>query len=283
MSVAYVVLAHTNAGQVARLVRRLAGDESAVFVHLDRAAGRSFAERFADAIGGAPNVFPVRRRKVHWGHFSVVQATLDCLAAIDAHGFDPAQTLLLSGQDYPIKPVAEIAETLGSKPDLAFVRHWSVPSWRWDSEGGGRLRFERVHFHVPGRGMVRSPLRRSLPGGWTPFGGFYLCSLGRAHRRFVLGLMDEHPERVRYFRRTLVPDELFFPTVLLNSPLRATVVNDHLRFMRWSGGSSPELLGVEFLPELAESPALFARKFDDHADAEVLDRIDRELLGLPRG
>lgn len=241
--VAFVVVAHTNGEQVARLVTALRGEDVAVFVHLDRRAGPGLARRFADRLGSDRNVVQVSRRRVHWGHFSVVEATLDCLDAIRASGLDPGQTVLLSGQDYPIKPMRKVVARLAAEPGRAFVRHWPVPTERWGAEDGGVKRFDHLHIRLPRRGMVRLPLKRPLPRGWAPFGGPALCALGRPHRRLVLELRDERPDLMRYFRRTLVPDELFFPTVLMNSPLRYSVVNESLHYIRWSGRASPDVLG----------------------------------------
>jgi hypothetical protein len=79
----------------------------------------------------------------------------------------------------------------------------------------------------------------------------------------------------------LIPEEIFFQTVLVNSPLRETLVNRALHYTAWPGGPHPKTLGVEDFPTLAASDVLYARKFDVERDSLVLDAIDRELLGLP--
>ena len=85
-----------------------------------------------------------------------------------------------------------------------------------------------------------------------------------------------------FFRRVLIPDELFFQTILLNSPLRDRIVNDNLRYMDWSRPNVPlpAVLGTGDLPQLQQSPALFARKFDVTVDSAILDMIDERILGL---
>ena len=79
---------------------------------------------------------------------------------------------------------------------------------------------------------------------------------------------------MRFFERVLIPDELFFQTLIMNSPLRETVVNDNLRFLDWSREPAPAVLGVHDLDRMIESGKLFARKFDVTVDADVLDRLD---------
>jgi hypothetical protein len=93
----------------------------------------------------------------------------------------------------------------------------------------------------------------------------------------VLRFVREHRRFVRYFRTVDVPDEVFFQTILLNSPLRDEIVDDDLRHVVWEE-HGVALLGPERLDELAASPQLFARKFDVERDPGVLDLIDDRLL-----
>ena len=68
-------------------------------------------------------------------------------------------------------------------------------------------------------------------------------------------------------------------TALLNSPLRDQVANETLHYIEWPGGSHPRTFTTADFDRIAASGKLFARKFDVARDAEILDRIDRELLG----
>jgi hypothetical protein len=85
---------------------------------------------------------------------------------------------------------------------------------------------------------------------------------------------------VRFFRYVDVPDEIFFHTIVLNSPLRDTVVNDDLRYLEWrepelAGG--PALLGESDFDKIMSSGDLFARKFDITVDPDILDMIDAQI------
>lgn len=77
-----------------------------------------------------------------------------------------------------------------------------------------------------------------------------------------------------------MPDEIFFQTIVLNSPLAHTVVNDDLRYLEWrdpalAGG--PAVLGEHDFRKIMSSSKLFARKFDMTQDAEILELIDAEV------
>jgi Core-2/I-Branching enzyme len=275
--VAFVILAHKGPAQIARLVRTLAGPGDVGFwIHLDVRSGSAMASDVTRALDGVEGVHMVDRRPVRWGGWGVVDATLAALEAIETSGEDPAQTVLLTGQDYPIRPPAEIVERLGSLPERAFMRQGPLPRSAWARENGGFDRFTQIHARLPLTSRtVRLPGRRRLPRGLALHGGSQLWSMGRAHRAAVLDFVRDEPRLVRFFRRSLIPDETFFQTVLMNSPLRHTVVADNLHYIRWSGEASPDTLTPRDLPELERSPAMFARKFDDPA---MLDAVDSRLL-----
>jgi hypothetical protein len=76
----------------------------------------------------------------------------------------------------------------------------------------------------------------------------------------------------------LIPDEIFYQTILLNSPLQQTVVNDEVHYIAWPelSGPHPDILGVPDFDRFMATDKLFARKFDATVDSTVLDRIDAE-------
>jgi hypothetical protein len=81
------------------------------------------------------------------------------------------------------------------------------------------------------------PRRRFLPG-LRPYGGSsYWCLSGDAVS-FVHHYVRDHPEFASVFRRVFIPDELFFQTILVNSELRNRIVNDDLRYIRWTATGS---------------------------------------------
>jgi hypothetical protein len=93
--------------------------------------------------------------------------------------------------------------------------------------------------------------------------------------RYISSFAEKKPEAVSFFKHVKMPDEIFVPTVLLNSPLRDTVVGQELHYIDWShGGAHPKTLGSEDYDRIVESGKLFARKFDVRSDAKVLDMLD---------
>jgi hypothetical protein len=111
----------------------------------------------------------------------------------------------------------------------------------------------------------------------VPYGGGAYWCLARPAVEYVYEFLQRNPEYVGFFRHVLVPDEVFFQTILLNSPLRDTIVNDHLRFIDWSEDPGPTILRTEHLPALLGSGKLLARKFDATVDERILDVLDARI------
>jgi hypothetical protein len=277
---AYIILAHKNAGQVVRLVQRLNDGDCAFAVHVDRRSPTSTYRGIEQGLRGLHNVYILPRRKCYWGDFSVVEAALDGLRALLARKIAFDHATLLSGQDYPIKGNEEIARFFGTHVRTSFMSYCEIPCPGWGREGG----LERVrNFYARfGRHRIAIPVRRRFPEGFSAFGRSAWWSLSRESADYVLSFLEMNRPFVRFFRHVGVPDELFFQTVLVNSPLRETIENENLRFVDWSPGPAhghPKILTTGDLEALVESPKLFARKFDVEEDAAVLDALDEHAAG----
>jgi hypothetical protein len=271
--VAYVVLAYHKPEQLGRLVAALGEEDPAgVWVHVDR---RTPSVVFDAMRAAAPGAAFVRRHRAPWGGIGHVLGSLEGLrAALRVPGWNHA--VLLTGQDYPIRPRGEIAARLGVAAERSFMQHFPLPAaGAWEPERGGLDRLERRHLHARGR-VIALPGRRRLPAGLRPFGGSGYWNLSRAACEHVAAAAT--PDALRFFRWAKFPDELVYQTLLMSSPLAATVESDDLRHIEWTPGRpNPDVLGPDALPRLRESPALFARKFDLDEHPDLLDRLDAEL------
>ena len=78
------------------------------------------------AIGGGTIFFVEKREKVYWGAYSIVKATINGFEAIVASNNSYDFINLLSGQDYPIKPLDEIHGFLEANAGKAFMEFYSV-------------------------------------------------------------------------------------------------------------------------------------------------------------
>jgi hypothetical protein len=100
--------------------------------------------------------------------------------------------------------------------------------------------------------------------------------LSRAAVEHIQSFINEHPDYRRYHAYTLIPDELFFHSILAGSDFaqKHEIVNDNLRFMRWTQNDDhPDTLTLTDIPAILASQKLFARKFDITVDPEALERL----------
>lgn len=276
MRYAYIISAYKNLEQVARLVRRLQSDRASFFVHVDKKTDNRDYHALVGSLGDVPSVSFLARHACHWGGFGHVQATLKGIDALAREGAPFDYVILLTGQDYPIKSNEYIERFFDAHAPNSFMGFSPLPSDSW-SPRGGLDRIEKVHLRLHGH-HLEIPFKRRFPSGLRPFGGGAYWCLSRDCIEYVAGFMARRPDFASFFRHVDIPDEIFFQTILLNSELQDTIVNDNLRYIDWTRGSRPAILEVRDFEALRASPKLFARKFDVHQDEAVLDLIDRYLL-----
>jgi hypothetical protein len=290
VKVAYVVLSHRNPGQVLRLVRALAeGPAARVLVRHDP-RGPRLAAPDIEAAGGEPLE---DRIEFEWGGWAQLELILSCLGAAAAR-HDPDWTLVLSGQDYPLRPAAEIEAGLesggidGRLGSVREVERYRPP--RGDDEFFLRCRYlhytrPRAMPHLPGALRPLAYVRelpplvgvRRPPWPRPPLDYFAAADWLTLGRTALAAVLEAAADRalMRHFRRVAVPSESFFASVLLNDRL-LTIERDNRRFAPFSrpGAPHPDTLTSADLERLVASGADFARKFDTEIDARVLDFLD---------
>jgi hypothetical protein len=306
-TVCYYVQSHRDPEQIYRLVRTLrrGSPRAPIVVWHDFARcdldGRPLAE--------LPDVHLLRPpRPQTRGSFSCqTEPYLDVVDWLERQGIAYDWLVNLTAQDYPVKPLPAGEAFLAAATCDGFIRHWDVlsPASPWSRRKArarywyryrrlrpgaepwlrglrALTRFLPVHFYLDYGPLVGTRVWR------PPFGADFRCHGGWAffslRRRAVLYLRDflaAHPEVERHYRGTVAPEESIVQTVLVNSG-RFDLVDDDLRYIDYARAhkGAPRVLTTADLPLLASGRYHFARKFDLAADREVLDRIDRELLGL---
>lgn len=290
MGLCYIILAHTGPDQVGRLAATLAGPGSSVIVHVDRRIDEAPFRRACGASAAGGVVFNPQRSASAWARYGLVEAALSSLELALNH-FDFSHALLLSGQDYPITPEAVREEFFLAAADRSYLS-WSPGEagpppdrsrnerWYWD----GDLRRLQTRYYwiadhslpLPNRWLPFFPPAR-LPAGLRPFQGSQWWNLHRDAAKYCVSHLRGSPELVRFYRRTLIPDEFVFPMTLLNSPYADSIVNEDLRFMSWDA-DHPRVLGPSDLEALLRpSVKLFARKFDERKTPELLNLLDERV------
>ena len=103
------------------------------------------------------------------------------------------------------------------------------------------------------------------PEGLTIHGGSYFKYVSRRCGEWLLDYCERSPEVLDFFRHSLVPDETFAQTLLLDHPFR--ISSESRMFFRFSGekGGHPECMEEADIERAAGSH--FARKFEFESPA----------------
>jgi hypothetical protein len=297
--IAYLILAHKNPEQLKRLIQRLQSRNVSYWIHIDRRVDMGIFRRSLNDLRPSIPIEWVDRASPCWGSFGMTQATLNGLRQITGQKFPFDYVILLSGQDYPIQTMDKIEQFFEEHDGRSFLNSDRLPCNAWES--GGMDRIQRYHFFVYGRHVpvpfrrgknnllfrilnnclsLVYPMPRIFPAGLAPFGGSSWWCLHKAAIDYILGYLEERPDVMKYFKTVLSPDEILPHTVLMNSPLAETVINDDLRYVEWRRPQPPYpaiLVGEDF-DSIKSSNRLFARKFDPDVDENILDLIDRKII-----
>ena len=319
--IAFLVCSHTNPDQVARLVRLLSAHDGGSTVVVDHSEYDSHLDR--ERLARLPGVRILdRRHPVEWGDFSFIDIVLgDVRWVMDNCDFD--WLIVLSGQDYAIRPLPDIEAFLASTPYDGFISGSPIDRLKPRSAREARRRYyyryvrvptppsviaRRLHAWASASGRTDGLSKRlypvtmkAVPDGSvvymgvrrirTPFTRVFPCyrgafwfTLSAKSVAAVDRFVSEHPKYVEYYRRTRVPDESFLNTILLNDPT-LNICPDDRRYIRFppEGAPHPDILSIDDLQPMLASGKDFARKFDTRVDSAILDALDERVHGIGPG
>lgn len=290
MKIVYIILAYKLPAMLNRLVDRIEDGSSLILIHVDRKTDDATYQAMTQRLGGRPKVHFLRERFVcNWADFGRVAASLAALRKFVSDGGVDDRIVLLSGQDYPLKPPIDVKAYFDVRPEISFIDNFPMPKPGWQIDGGMYLLERgRAASGLSAWEIIRqlgslieadqsdSSPRRRLPLRLVPFCGSSWWALTYDCASYVVQFVDEHPEIVEFFDNVVVPDEMFFQTILLNSPFRDKILSDDLHLIEWSEGGIRTFNASDF-GRLVMSNKLFARKFDLHHNIEILDLLDEYL------
>lgn len=312
MKHAVLIMAHKNKTQLIRLIKTMSCDTFDFFIHLDSEWDLS-ADDIEDIQNCAERVYVIRNR-IHGelDKWSLPQISLNLIdEALKNVEVNYNYYLLLSGQDYPIKSVEQICSFLEKHYPKPFIDEEAYEFGNWVSTKFMLVRWthkvEKIHKRYK-PGIIRkirvvpyvlaeyferifwgTPYKRIQKYGFELYGGSQWWILPDEVIKFINDVRLKQPQFVKEYMRTWTPDETFFQTMAMNSPLASEILTDNELFetgdqrcMTYGNFIAP---GKQFCghPHIIEEidfdriiskKQLFARKFDCEVDDKILDKID---------
>jgi hypothetical protein len=302
----YFLQTHRDPDQVLRLVRTLrTGSPRSLVVIQHNPAGCKLDHAPLQALGDV-HLLDIGYRQIRGNWSCQVQPTLDAMAWLGEQRIDYDWLVTLTGQDYPVMPLAQSERILRDGGHDAFLRHWDVlaPGSPWPRHKPVRrywyryaryprvpmpaLRLLRTVSHlVPGLyvSLFYGPFvgvrarRNPWHDGYRCYGGWAWGALRREAVAAIVEAMRTDTALVEFYRHTMSPEESILQTILCNDG-RFRVHDDDLRYIDYTGTTtgSPRTLGCADVPVLTSGRYAIARKFDPAVDAVVFDRLDEHLF-----
>ena len=312
MVINYIILAHQNPAQLERLVDRLYDKDTYFFIHIDRQVDiTEFEKNLKDKkqVYFLPNE---KRIQSLWGSCRVIDATLALVEQVIQYNSE-GYTVLLSGQDYPLKSNTEIRRFFEKSNECNYIEGFKLPNALWPDEET-RLKYysffsankkrkvltvppislfiQKKDFSIcmmkkyarlltdyPGKSWLVAR-KREWPKQLKPFGGMAYWALPLSSLKVIMKYIEDNPDYLSYHEHTLYPDEVFFQTLVYNL---FTNNKPKLTFAYWPSISdcSPKTFTYDDLDLLSERSELYARKFDTETDFQILDAIDQNFLHDP--
>lgn len=285
MKIAFLILCHKNPSQINLLINKLLDIDCEIYIHIDKKNAHIRTEINTDK-----HIFILSENEsysVDWGGISIIYATLNLIKYALKSNKQYDYFCLLSGQDFPIRPMDDFIELLQHNPHTNYInlfpqskynrykKLYELPYPKWINKNTIMVKvLKNLYKIITGGYNYTFPIfRRRKPFDFDFYFGSQWWCLTFECLKYILDYYNGHPEYVDYFEKSIIPDECFFQTLFMASPFRETRVNN-LTFVNWgSNHRSPEVLtksDYEKLNKLSNN-YFFARKFDCDVDKDIIN------------
>lgn len=281
MKFAYLIMAHHNPEQLKKLLRLLDYEENAIYLHIDKKSpmAKSLKE-FQITEHAKLHIYT--RYKVAWGSFAQTKCQLFLMENAVTEQFDYYH--LLSGSDLPIKTQREIQEFFKEYKGMEFIHFEQrepikagyMPFYNKScfTRGNRRKRMFKKLDNILLRWQEKRGIKRKLYKGanWFSITHEFAALLVKKKKK-VLGKVRNWHNSDEYVLQT------FFMEQYAPERKYGGYENDYrdcLRYIDWKRGN-PYVWRLENYEELMASPYLFARKFDEQTDSEIIEKIYSRL------
>lgn len=290
MKHAILILAHKDFTLLRHLIAFFTKD-CYVYVHIDKKA--KITQEELALIGSMPQVRTIYQQfAVHWGGFSLLEAELSLFERAYKDG-DADYYHLISGQDYPIKPLDVFLKFFEKNKDADYIEYRTYPISRWQDPFFDRYRYYFVADDVDWQSVKGKQFmgefvklqeeygvnREPIQGFDVIYKGSQWMSITKTSVGKILNYTHHHPSFLHRFNHTFAPEESYIQTILLNQSCNGAL-SDNLRYIRWNkeNGNNPSNLGSEHFEDIKRSHAFFARKMEQPFCIPLIRLIDKNIL-----
>lgn len=283
---AYLILAHANPFVLDRLLRLLDDERNDIYIHVDLKAKDFNTDNFVGITRNAKTVF-IERMEVYWGHVSQIQVELRLFRSAFESG-TYAYYHLISGGDLPLQSQDDIHRF--------FQKHSGKEFLGFSQATFDKERIDKIHlfsknmrasehqYSLRLQRKIRNlfvSLQRILNYHYGVTRGLqfvYGSNWASLSHQFVSDLLAHEEWLLDFYKHSNCGDEIYKQTFAYNTKYRDLIYNidDELascqRFMDWNRGK-PFTFGRDDFELLMSSERLFARKFEDAVDKDIVEAV----------
>lgn len=315
MKHAFLIIAHKNIQQLDKFLSSINYDSFDIFIHFD--SKWNISDEEIDTLASTHRNVEVvdKRYSGVLDTWSLVEITMTLLQkALDTEkkrGIHYGYFYLLSGQDYPIKSNREIEKFLNDSYPKPLIDCTPEVRDNWVHSTFKRIRHVNLYNKINRLSenkkvqklcktplyayqeiltlIVGSPFKHLKKMNFTLYGGSAWWALPRECIIYINEQYTTNESLIKWYRKATTPEETFFQTMVMNSPMASLVVlNDpyeskqncmtfaYFQDERKPATGHPYALTKDEIEKLIELPHLFARKFDMNIDSEIFDLVDKK-------
>ncbi|GGL51886.1 DUF5928 domain-containing protein [Wenxinia marina] len=282
--IAFILLCHKDPEAIVQQARQLTAVGDCISIHFDARARAADYDLIRAELAGNDNVtFAKTRVRCGWGEWSLVQATLHAIEAALAAFPRATHFYMLSGDCMAIKSAAYAHRFLDAD-DVDYIESFDFYDSDWIKTGikEERLiyrhffneRTQKDRFYRSLRLQRRLGLRRRVPPDIAVQIGSQWWCLRRRTVEEVVAFTRARRDVVRFFRRTWIPDETFFQTLVRHLIPEREIRSRTPTFLMFTDYGMPVTFYNDHYDLLLSQDFLFARKISPEAK-ELKRRLGR--------
>lgn len=295
--IAYFIMVHRYPDQFKKLFKAIYDTKNYYLIHIDKGSSKQFYQETQDFLLDYPNTHILKSQNIVWGGYSMVDAELKGIKTLLGISAVWDHYINLSGQDFPLKSQSFIMDYLNQNKGKNFLLVSDQAKKRPNT-----LNRIKNYFVESKLGFIGKPVKRKFLSKTTPYIGGQWKILSRECCEFI-STSPQVSKFKKYYRNTLIPDESFFQTVLMNTDYTGTIINNDkraiiwvpditakLKFKRFTDNETkalvasgkiklrPKVFTINDLTYLKLSTALFARKFDELIDSAIMQSLESGFI-----
>ena len=263
--------AYKDVELINRFVEKMPKNNWRVYIHLDKKSQIDIEQ-----IDKRAKVYKLYNIK--WGSINHLYSIVELLRIARKTAKKDSYFHILTGQDFWLTP-PEMFDKFIVDGDL-YVNIVSNPNWY---HGGKDIWKYNTLVNLLD---LRKPVWRKLNRGYMflqdlfgvskplpdypIYGGSVYCSITFDAVEYILTSSIAN-EMLRTLKNSAIGEEIFFQTVLMNSPYRTKINPNNLRYSDWSVKNAPKNLSLEDFDKIKSSKCLFCRKLS--SNSTLLDKL----------